>query len=301
MSKIYSLALRKALQEGNRETALDGKVADLLLGEQATNNDSLNAQRQTMGRAEAKVADGNKATKRHGRIDERLVALHNTNIAAIEQYRKLSIEIIRAERVRGLRTLLISSALEHEGKSLTALNLAIVMASQRGGKSALLVETDFRRPSVHQLLGTHPESGLSDYLLGDVTYEQIFVQTSIPGLTVVHAGQWLENPMMILHSEKMEQFFQQVKSQSQYSFIILDTSPIILTSEPTALMPYVDATVLVVHAKKTPREMVAQAIEILGEENILGCVFNGITSSDTRNYHYYYRTDYYQSGGNTPR
>jgi capsular exopolysaccharide synthesis family protein len=201
--------------------------------------------------------------------------------------------------VRELRTLLICSALEHEGKSLTALNLATIIASQGGEQGALLVETDFRRPRVQHMLGTQPEGGLSDYILGDIGYERIFVPSPIPRLTVVHAGQWVENPMLLLNSQKMAQFFERINALSQYSHVILDTSPIILTSEPTAFIDHVDAALLVVHAKKTPREIVLQAIDILGEEKILGCVFNGVTAMDTRNYRYHYRSDYYLSGRNS--
>ena len=92
----------------------------------------------------------------------------------------------------------------------------------------------------------------------------------------------------------MEQFVRDIKSQEQYGYIILDSSPVLLTSEPKSLLRYVDTTIFVVRAKKTPAEVVSQAIKILGKENILGCVLNGITSDDFSFYPYYYSQDYHR-------
>ena len=227
-------------------------------------------------------------------LDQRLVTTHHPISALAEQYRKLYIEIVRAGRVRELRTLLVSSALPGEGKTSSAVNLALTMAASGGPQNVLLVDADFRKPSVHKLLGTSPEYGLVDYLLGDFPYTQLFAPTQVPGLTVVYAGRQVENPTALLSSEKMGQFFKDVKDQEQYSYIILDTSPVLVTSEPAALAQYVDASILVVRAGSTPRDMVTQAVGLLGHENILGCVLNGVTSSAYQYYHSYY-AGYYQA------
>ena len=91
----------------------------------------------------------------------------------------------------------------------------------------------------------------------------------------------------------MEQFIRDIKSQKQYSYVMLDTSPVLLTSESKGLLQFVDTAILVVRAKKTPAAVVSQAIKILGEEHILGCVLNGVTSSDLLWYRYAYKPDYY--------
>ena len=89
-----------------------------------------------------------------------------------------------------------------------------------------------------------------------------------------------------------------VKSQQQYSDIILDSSPVLLTSESKSLLQYVDTSIFIVRAKKTPAEVVLQAIKMLGKENILGCVLNGVTASDFFYYDYYHNTDYYYTDNN---
>jgi protein-tyrosine kinase len=226
-------------------------------------------------------------------IDERVMAFPQFASGAAEQYRKLYIEIVQARRLRELQTLLITSAVAGEGKSLSALNLAITCATTGDQHGVLLIDTDLRRPSIHNYLSIHPKYGLADYLLGDVEYSQICFQTQIPGLTVISAGRMVSNPTALLASKRIGQLIREVKSQQQYSDIILDSSPVLLTSESKSLLQYVDTTILIVRAKKTPTEVVLQAIKMLGEENILGCVLNGVTASDFFYYDYYHNTNYY--------
>src|SRR6516162_7968929 len=85
----------------------------------------------------------------YSRINERVVALHQFDPVAAEQYRKLYIEIAQARRTRELQTLLLTSALAGDGKSLSALNLAITGAAHEGAQGVLLIDTDLRRPNLH--------------------------------------------------------------------------------------------------------------------------------------------------------
>jgi protein-tyrosine kinase len=245
------------------------------------------------GRGQAKVRtnkrrpEQRRAIEVYSRINERVVALHQFDTVAAEQYRKLYIEIVQARRTRELQTLLLTSALAGEGKSISALNLAIIGAAHESSHGVLLIDTDLRQPSLHQYLGIRPKWGLADYLLGDVDYSQICFKTQIPGLTVIAAGRRANNPTELFASMRMEHLFRDVKSQKQYSSIILDSSPVLLTSEPKELLQYVDTTVLVVRARKTSAEAVLQAVKTLGEENVLGCVLNSVTSTDFSFHHYY--------------
>jgi receptor protein-tyrosine kinase/non-specific protein-tyrosine kinase len=242
--------------------------------------------------------DSLKAIDAYRRINERVVALHQFNTVAAEQYRKLYIEIAQARRTREIQTLLMTSALPGEGKSISALNLAITSAAAGDQHEVLLIDTDLRKPSIHKYLGIRPKWGLGDYLLGDVEYAHIFVKTPIPGLTIIPAGRKVNNPPALFASTRMDQLFRDIRSQQQYSSVILDSSPVLLTSEPKGLLQYVDTAIFVVRAKKTPAEVVSQAIKLLGEENILGCVLNGVTSSDFSFYHHYYNSDYYRTDNN---
>src|SRR5262249_2127584 len=116
------------------------------------------------------------------RLHERVVASPAFDTVAAEQYRKLYIEIAQARRMRPLQTLLITSPLAGEGKSISALNLAITGAEHEGPHGVLLIDTGLRKPSIHQYLGIQPRWGLTDYLLGDIDCSHIFFETQIPGL-----------------------------------------------------------------------------------------------------------------------
>jgi capsular exopolysaccharide synthesis family protein len=289
MAKIFRMLL-PVRDERYRGAVMHEKMTELLLGDAMSPHPDMNAASHNQKQRKQWVTDDRLAAKP---IDAYLVALHGANTAAAEQYRKLYSEIVRAGRVRRLRTLLVTSALAGEGKTLTAVNLALTIAASSNEQRALLVETDFRKPRIQKLLNTQPECGLTDYLLGDAESTQLIHATPIPGLAVVYAGHHINNLARLLNSEKIATFFHQIASQGHYSHIILDSSPLLLTSEPIALIPHVDAALFVVHARKTPREVVNQAIEILGQENIFGCVFNGMTSLDSYYSHHYYSSDYY--------
>ncbi len=232
------------------------------------------------------------ASGKPGRVDEHVVAFHNPNSAEAEQYRKLYTELVRAAQTRPLRTVLITSALAGEGKTTSALNLAVTAAASSGDDGTLLIEMDFRKPRVGKFLGIRPETGLVDFLTTGVDSDDLFTPTEIPGLTVVHAGKRVKNPISLLTSSKLERFFETIKARS-YRHIILDSSPVLLTFEANLLLRYVDTTMLVVHARESPRDMVQKAIESIGRENILGCLFNGVLPSDFYYYSHYYSSDYY--------
>ena len=211
-------------------------------------------------------------------IDERLVAVHQVKSLAAEQYRKLYVSIIRAGQSRDLKTLMITSSVAEEGKTLTALNLAVTMTAS--GDNILFVETDFHRPRVGRYLDLPSEAGLSDYLSDQSSLDRICQLSPLAGLVVVQAGQTCHNPVGLLSSQKMDQFLQQVKADKLYRYIVLDAPPILLSAETHAMADYVDASILVVRAEKTPQDQVSQAIETIGEQRLLGCVLNGIRARE---------------------
>lgn len=215
-------------------------------------------------------------------IDERLVAVQQVKSLAAEQYRKLYVSIIRADQTCGLKTLMITSSVAEEGKTLTALNLAVTMTAS--GDNILLVETDFHRPRVGRYLDLPSEAGLSDYLSDQSGLHRICQLSPLAGLVVVQAGQTCHNPVGLLSSQKMDQFLQQVKADKQYRYIVLDAPPILLSAETHAMADYVDASILVVRAHKTPQVQVSQAIETLGEKRLLGCILNGMRERDMYSY-----------------
>ena len=130
-----------------------------------------------------------------------------------EQYRKLKSVIVKLEKAGSCgKTLMVTSPMPGEGKTFTAVNLAISLA-QEFDHTVLLVEADLRKPSVLEYLGLQAEAGLSDCILDGVAVDEVIIGTGIGGLSVLPAGRPVGNPVELFSSNKMEQLFAELKAQ----------------------------------------------------------------------------------------
>jgi capsular exopolysaccharide synthesis family protein len=293
MSKII-LALRQAREDMVRGTVMKEKFTDLLLSEDVRTHIGRRGSHHHRGKITRRLFSNADARDGSGQaFDEDSVSFFQKNTVVAEQYRRLVTEIFCRSQTRELRSVLVVSALSGEGKTLTATNIALTIAMNVKEQKVLLIDADFRNPNIHKMLGSRSQYGLSDYLLGEVEYSSVAVPTNIPSLTVINAGSSIKYGKLNLDSLKISEFFSHIVQKENYRYIIIDTSPIILTSEPMFLIPYVDSIIMVVRAGKTPKKIVSQAIECLGKEKILGCVFNGVSQNDMSMYKYHYDNSYY--------
>ncbi len=230
------------------------------------------------------------------KMDPRLITFTNKNSLIAEQYRNLRAKISLATESSAGKTILVTSAVPGEGKSLTSTNMAITIA-QGVQETVLLVDADLRHPSLHVLFGIHPEKGLTDYLKNDISLESISLATPVDGLSFIPAGNPVSNPSELLASQKMKDLVQELKTRYSNKFIIFDSPPVIPTSDPIILARMLDWTIFVILAGKTPRETVARAIGIYELKNILGIVLNNLETMPLEySYGYkqkrYYNPDY---------
>lgn len=214
--------------------------------------------------------------------------LKDTDSLVTEQFKILKTRILHTHNGNPPRTLLIASALPLEGKSMVAANLAISLA-QGIREHVLLVDCDFRKPDLHKLFGLAPEKGLADYLSGNADLPEVLLKTDTPKLTLLPVGKKPSNPVDLLASEEMKHLIQELKTRYNDRYIIFDSTPIQLTSEPTVLLSQVEGVILVVKAGKTDREMVLRIIQDIEKEKLLGIVLNGLEKSLSTSYYYYYR------------
>jgi non-specific protein-tyrosine kinase len=220
-------------------------------------------------------------------LDSRLIAFFSGNSLAAEQYRQLRTKVLRAKKLYSHNSFLISSALPGEGKTVTALSLAITIA-QGLHDTVLVVDSDLRKPAIHRMLGINREKGLSDYLMGKAKLEEVLVKTKINKLRAIPAGTIPPNPSELISSEEMGKLITELKTRYQNRIIIFDSPPIISLTDSVILSQKVDEVVLVVYANHTPKEAVADAIASLGEANIMGIALNHFDSAS----HYYRRYRY---------
>jgi capsular exopolysaccharide synthesis family protein len=161
-----------------------------------------------------------------------------------------------------------------EGKSLTALNLAISIAMEIG-HTVLLVDANLRHPSVHTQLGLSGEPGLSDYLLDNLPLNELFVHPKgVDHLTLLPGGRPLQNSAEMLNSPKMSRLVDELKSRYAGRIVIFDLPPVLTAADAMAFAPYVDATLLVVEEGKSQRKEIEHALELLSSTNVLGTVLN---------------------------
>lgn len=216
----------------------------------------------------------------------RLVTLTSPQSAVTEQYKKLRTRILQLTKEKSQNTLMITSAIAGEGKTLTSFNLAVTV-TQGLQETVLLVDCDLRKPSIHKLLGIKPTYGLSDYLTKNVDLSKLLVKTDISKLTLLLAGDPLLSPSELLASEKMQNLVKEIKNRYRDRYIIFDSPPLLPTIDPSILGKQVDGVILVIQAGRTAREDVVNALKLLDGMNVLGVVLNDLEPISS-NYQYYY-------------
>ena len=194
---------------------------------------------------------------------------------AAEQFRRLRTYIIKPGMENSPKTILVTSAMAGEGKSLIAINLAITIATELHSH-ALIVDCDLRNPSLSRWFGFQEKKGLSDYLRGEAELPDLLVKTSVDKLSILPGGALQDNPVELIGSKKMKSLVADLKARYDDRYIILDSSPLLATTEPSVLNEMVDGILLVIKSGDTPRESIQQALKLLDKKKIIGVVLNNL-------------------------
>jgi capsular exopolysaccharide synthesis family protein len=203
-------------------------------------------------------------------LDPVLVAAVAPQSPAAERYRALRTRLAQSENGQARRVVLVTSPGKHDGKTVTALNLALTMA-QEFQRRVVIVDADLRQPGVHTLLGLPPGPGLVDVLTGTATLEEALVEIPEHHLTVLRAGRAYERPAEMLGSTPMRRLIDALRNQ--FDRIVVDSAPAVV-SDPNAVAPLTDGMLLVVRASATTKPDIARAIAALGASNVVGMVLN---------------------------
>jgi capsular exopolysaccharide synthesis family protein len=195
------------------------------------------------------------------------------------------------------RSLLVTSAGPREGKTTTAINLAISMA--QSGLKTLIVDTDMRRPRLHKTFGLpHTPEGISRAILGEADAIELARETGIPNLYILPCGAMPPNPAELLHAERFQQIVKALAEE--FDRVIFDSPPVGAVTDASILARYVDGTVLVAKCGQTGKgtlEVMARRLMADTGVNVLGCVLNDLDLSKADSYGYYY---YYSRYGYYP-
>jgi capsular exopolysaccharide synthesis family protein len=220
--------------------------------------------------------------------EARLVTGHVSPVA-LEQYRRLAAALHDAQAEGGTKTIMLTSAVPHEGKTLTSVNLALTL-SESYARRVLLIDADLRWPSVHTVLGLENTRGLTEVLV-DESFDLPFVNVS-ERLTLLTAGSPGRTPLAGLSSPRMGALLEECSRR--YDWVLLDTPPIGLLPDAQVLARLVGAVILVVGAGATPATTVERAVAEIGQERIIGVVMNRVEGHQISEADYYGR---YESAG----
>ena len=202
----------------------------------------------------------------------KIISICHGNVVA-DQLKILRTRILTYLRDAGGNSLLIASANPGEGRTVTAINLAIALSQQIDG-TVLLVDADLRKPSIHNLLGFDSDKGLSDYLRGKAEIHDLLVNPGMPRLVVLPGGKPLPNSSEHLGSPRMESLVKELKERYSDRFIIFDSSPLLTSADPLVLSRFVDGILMVVEAEKTTKEELKGAMDLLRDRPIIGTMLN---------------------------
>ena len=205
--------------------------------------------------------------------ERRIISGYEQN-SFTDAYKILRTQVFQRLRDKGWNSLAITSPGDNEGKTLTAVNLAISLAMEVD-YTVLLVDADLRQPSVHTYFGIDAEHGLSDYLTDDKPLSELLVHPAeIPHLVLLPGGRPLANSSEMLNSPKMSRLVGELKKRYPTRIILFDLPPLLSTADAMAFIPYVDAALLVLEEGKTQADAVKRAVGLLQGTNLLGTVLN---------------------------
>jgi protein-tyrosine kinase len=190
-----------------------------------------------------------------------------------DQVKILRTQILQNLNDQGRNTLLVTSANPAEGKTITAINLAISFSHQTN-RTVLLVDADIRKPTVYKYLGLTEGPGLSDYLIGKAEIADILINPGMERIVILPGGRPLTNSAELLGSPRMGSLLKEVKEKYRDRFIIIDAAPVLTSADPLILSDIVDGILIVVEAERTKKEDIKKVFEMMPNKPIIGTVFN---------------------------
>lgn len=210
------------------------------------------------------------------KVDPRIVAFYDPVSPVTEQYRTLRTNIQSIKSEKPIKAITITSSTHSEGKSITAINLAISMAHDLNKKSILLVDADLRRARISKYLGINSELGLSDLVSDGINLDDALLNIGIDNLTILPAGKIPRNPAEILGSTKMKNLVNALRSK--YDYVIFDTPPVIPVTDAGLLGAQTDGVIMVIKAGKTQKGVVSHSESILkqAQAKLLGYILTNV-------------------------
>ena len=220
-------------------------------------------------------------------MDKNLISLVNSKSRGAEAFRTLRTNIQYSSLDEEVKSVVVTSSAPNEGKSTIASNLAVSMA--QAGKKVLLIDCDFRKPTIHKKFGLPNTNGLTNIIIGENKIEDCLKATEIKNLYVLTCGTIPPNPSELLGSKSMRKLIDEFKGI--FDIVLIDAPPILAVTDAQLLSVNVEGTLLVASYGKTEKKAVAKSkemIEVVGGK-LLGVVLNMVPAKGNE----YYYSKYY--------
>lgn len=223
---------------------------------------------------QAKLASAPRFALDREALRSRRVVLPDESSPAANAYKMLRTQVLQRMRRNGYRAIGIASAIDGEGKSLTAVNLSLALAAEPN-QTVLLLDLDLRRPSIARILGIPESKGIDACMRGEATFSEVMWRPEgVQRLCVIPANPVGTTSAEVLATDRMRQGLQELRNRYEDRLLVVDLSPVLLTDDAVTIMPLLDAVLLVVSEGRTRREDAARADELLGSIPRLGTVLN---------------------------
>jgi len=212
----------------------------------------------------------------NSKVDQRIVTYFDPKALITEQYKILRTNVLSINTVKSPKILVITSSIHSEGKTITALNLAVAIAQSTQKPRVLLIDADLRRGRIAKYLGVKQKTGLSEILTDQVQPSDALFNIDVENLTFVASGSIPPNPVELLSSERMRRFL--ILMKSKFDHIIIDTPPVITVTDPGIIGSMSDGVLMVIQAGRTQRGIVKRASELLQQAHskVLGHILTNI-------------------------
>ena len=211
--------------------------------------------------------------------------------AFVEAYRNLRSSLLyMATEGRRAKTIIVTSAIPGDGKSMTTANMAITLAES--GARVLLIDADLRKGYLHRQFGVNSDSGLTEVLNQQVEWSHAVVPTHIPTLSLIPRGTISKNPGELFLKTSTHRLLTEVAGH--YDYVIIDSAPVMAADDVTSLSPHIEGVIFVIRSGYTSTRIAHAALDLLYQRdvNVLGLVFNGVQAEGSEYYFYKYK-DYH--------
>lgn len=231
-----------------------------------------------------------KTLPRNSNLPRPLISYLEPQSETAEAYRALRTSILLSSVSHPPRSILVTSSVPQDGKTMTCVNIGIVLAQQ--GKRILLIDADMRRPNIHKIFGMSGKTGLSNILTGGAKVSDAIQATVQPNLFALLAGPIPPHPSELLSSAMMQDLLK--RWREEYDHIIIDTPPVLSVTDAVLLSVQTDAVILIIRSHQTSAAHVRRTRDLLQsvKASVLGVVVNAADLTSPDYYYYYYGSKY---------